>query len=85
VQEYIDHINSVTVDNLNDVAVKYFNLDNYTLGIIRGSHHIQSIISTPPKPISTPKPKPKKPAVPPLTPPTPVPPPPVPVSPEVTP
>ena len=82
VQEFMDKINSVSSADINTVAGKYFNLENYTLGIVRGTSTLESVISTPPKPIITPKPKTQKPKPKPKLLPTP---PPAPIEPTPTP
>ncbi len=57
VQTWIDRISGLSPTDVHLAAIKYFNLDSYTLGIIRGTNKIQPIISVPQKPINIPKPK----------------------------
>ena len=60
IKDFSEKINAVTAQALSNVALKYFNLENYTLGVIRGESESKSIISTPSKPIVVPKPKVEK-------------------------
>ena len=59
ISDDLEKMEAVTVEDLNRVASTYFNIEKYTLGIVRGAHKTRSFISTPPKPIIEPKPKPK--------------------------
>ncbi|MBI2646090.1 MAG: insulinase family protein [Deltaproteobacteria bacterium] len=67
VQTWIDHVGGLSPTDINLAAIKYFNLDSYTLGIIRGTNKIQPIISVPAKPVNIPKPKLQKPKIKPKT------------------
>ncbi|MBI4041195.1 MAG: insulinase family protein [Deltaproteobacteria bacterium] len=57
--QFLENVRALSPEKLNELALIYFKLDQYTLGVVRGNPQSQSVISQPPKPIVVPKPKPK--------------------------